>query len=286
MRKSLVCAVFLAGSTALGGEVPTLSVESSEFQVNTHPVGQPDGLCLAMDQDGDFVVVWAGSEQEGENRGVFGKRYDKDGRELSPPSGMRLADRSNEFQVNSYTTGDQSWPHIAMDPMGNFVVVWQSLGQDGEHLGVFAKRYDAQGKELPPPPEQQGSGVSSEFQVNQETREYQQFPSLAMFDDGSFVIAWRGRVFPRDQGGILAILARRYGRSGVPRGDEFRVNAGPTNAYVVSLAAAANGRLLIAWVDGARDQEVWATRYDAEGREMEPSKGLGSHSGMGEPPRL
>ncbi len=279
MRKTLTCAAFLCLSPTFAGEELSLSVESPQFQVSAHPVGQPDGLCLAMDQDGDFVVVWAGSEQEGENRGIFGKRYDKDGRELSPPSGMRLADRSNEFQVNSYTTGDQSWPHVAMDPTGNFVVVWQSLGQDGEHLGVFAKRYDALGKELPPPPEQQGSGVGNEFQVNQEIREYQQFPSLAMFEDGSFVIAWRGRVFPRDQGGILAILARRYDRSGVPRGDEFRVNASPTNAYVVSLAAAANGRLLIAWVDGARDQEVWATSYDAEGREIEPPRGLGRGGG-------
>jgi hypothetical protein len=28
-----------------------------------------------------------------------------------------------------------------LDPLGNFIVVWQSEGQDGSGLGVFGQRY-------------------------------------------------------------------------------------------------------------------------------------------------
>ena len=46
-----------------------------------------------------------------------------------------------EFQVNTYTTSSQSGPSVAMDGAGNFVVVWQSSGQDGSSGGVFGQRF-------------------------------------------------------------------------------------------------------------------------------------------------
>ncbi len=60
-----------------------------------------------------------------------------------------------EFQVNTYTVGDQGFPHIASDAAGNFVVVWSSSGQDGSTFGLFGQRYGRNGVKL---------GV--EFQVN------------------------------------------------------------------------------------------------------------------------
>ncbi len=44
------------------------------------------------------------------------------------------------FQVNS-TTNNQAAPAVAMDSTGDFVVAWQSQGQDGSNYGVYAKRY-------------------------------------------------------------------------------------------------------------------------------------------------
>jgi len=41
----------------------------------------------------------------------------------------------SEFQVNTYTTGAQYFPSVAMDATGNFVVVWTSSGQDGDGPG-------------------------------------------------------------------------------------------------------------------------------------------------------
>jgi len=42
--------------------------------------------------------------------------------------------------VNEYTTDDQYGGKVALDPNGNFVVVWQSR-QDGSAYGVFGRRF-------------------------------------------------------------------------------------------------------------------------------------------------
>src|SRR5688572_28760227 len=86
-----------------------------------------------------------------------------------------------EFRVNTFTTGNQFNGAVAADNNGNFVVVWQSAAQEGTGSsdGIFARRYNAAG--VP-----QGD----EFQVNQFTTGSQQTPTIAMDDDGDFVVAW------------------------------------------------------------------------------------------------
>ncbi len=81
--------------------------------------------------DGDFVVAWESQNQDGgSGYGVFGQRYESAG-----------AAAGREFQVNSYTTGDQIAPGVAADG-GAFVVAWNSRYQDGSSWGVFGQRYD------------------------------------------------------------------------------------------------------------------------------------------------
>ena len=46
-----------------------------------------------------------------------------------------------EFQVNTYTNGDQREPAAAMNSNGSFVVVWNSDGQDGSDWGVSGQRF-------------------------------------------------------------------------------------------------------------------------------------------------
>ncbi len=53
-----------------------------------------------------------------------------------------------EFQVNTYTANDQADPSVGMDPSGNFVIAWHSLGQDGSGPGVYAQRYNGDGREV------------------------------------------------------------------------------------------------------------------------------------------
>jgi len=86
--------------------------------VNTYTTGRQQSPAVAADPAGGFVVVWQsgsyyGTEgQDGSNIGVFGQRLDA---AASPVGG--------EFQVNTYTTGRQSTPAVAVQPTGGFVVV-------------------------------------------------------------------------------------------------------------------------------------------------------------------
>src|SRR5687767_6471612 len=48
-----------------------------------------------------------------------------------------------EIPVNQFVTGAQADTSIAADADGEFVVAWQSAGQDGSGYGVYARRYNA-----------------------------------------------------------------------------------------------------------------------------------------------
>src|SRR6185369_15017067 len=42
---------------------------------------------------------------------------------------------------NTFTTGDQTSPSVALGP--SLVVVWQGDGEDGDFTGIFGQRYQA-----------------------------------------------------------------------------------------------------------------------------------------------
>jgi hypothetical protein len=113
------------------------SAQGAEFLVNTDFIfGEQLRPDVALDAYGNFAVVWASlcgscTLQDGTQRAVLGRRYARDGTPLD-----------SEFVVNAYTTGTQDNPSVAMTRSGEFVVAWESGGQDGSGYGVFAQRYD------------------------------------------------------------------------------------------------------------------------------------------------
>ena len=125
-----------SGNEVLGARFDPLNAElGDEFQVNAHTTGSQDFADVAMDSDGDFVVAWHSAGQDGNLNGVFARRFSSAGAAVSA-----------EFQVNSYTPGNQQSPAIDMEASGDFVIVWNSLSQDGgTGGGVFGKRYSSSG---------------------------------------------------------------------------------------------------------------------------------------------
>ena len=142
----------------------------SEFRINTYTTGFQVTPDVASDAAGNFVVVWDSHYQDGSETGVFGQRFDS--------AGGRAGD---EFQVNSFTTGDQVAPAVAMDGMGNFLVVWHSRDLAGFDLNVFGQLFDASGNRL-----------GSEFQINSSMTGAQVRPAVTTLGDRSFVVVWQG----------------------------------------------------------------------------------------------
>ncbi len=228
----------------------------SQFQVNTSTGLNQGTPSVAMDADGDFVVVWESGSSGGADTGGYsiqGQRYNAAG----SPVG-------SEFQVNSYTTGDQRSPSVAMDADGDFVVVWESDGSGGADTGGYSiqgQRYNAA-----------GSPVGSEFQVNSYTTSDQRWASVAMDADGDFVVVW----YSDGSGGAdtdgYSIQGQRYNAAGGPVGSEFQVNSYTTSDQrFPSVAMDADGDFVVVWYSLGSDgtdtdgYSIQARRYNSAG---------------------
>jgi hypothetical protein len=208
---------------------------SGEVLVNTHTTGLQVFPSVASGPAGTTVVTWA-SDHDGDDFGVFGRRFDASG---APVGG--------EFQVNSYTTGHQFQNAVAMDGSGNFVVVWEGRQQDGTS-GIFGQRFAAGGTRL-----------GGEFQLNTPSPGMHERPSVAAAGNGDFVVAWSYR------DGGYRILARRFAASGAPRGAEFGVNPGGI-VDEPEVAIGPSGAFWVVWEEfGTASWDVKGRRFDQVG---------------------
>jgi hypothetical protein len=210
-----------------------------------------------------------------------------------------------ELQVNTSENGDQTYPQVATDSTGGFLVVWG----DGSSIDIEGQRYDSSG--VP---------VGTEFRVNAEAYGFQNGPAVGYTPTGGFLVVWNdsrdgdddvyGNVvvgtaplFPFDtrmnsyttsnQGGsAVAILSdggavviwnsdgqdgnnfgifgRRRSSLGAALGTEFQVNT-YTPGYQDGRAVAArpDGGFVVAWAGDAGEDGssagVFARTYDSAG---------------------
>lgn len=284
--------------TNLNESDPTLAITenvraelSPEFRVNSHTTGLQSMPNVARNWDGDYVIAWASNSQDGSNLGVYGQRYNAAGQ----PQGV-------EFIANTYTTGGQSRPAVAIDNDGEYVIVWDSNNQDGSSYGIYGQRFDAagqaQGKEFSVNTtttgsqdspiiamdidgdfvvgwvssgiyiqrfDKDGNKVGGETLVNTTTTGSPTRPSVAMDADGNFVVVWAST----QDGSLRGIYGQRYDSSGSKQGGEFQINSYTTNdQFDPAVAMDVDGDFVVAWCTysaSLTDAEVWARRYDSAG---------------------
>ncbi|HJP21681.1 MAG TPA: hypothetical protein QF861_08995, partial [Alphaproteobacteria bacterium] len=221
----------------------------SEFQINTFTTGEQVGAKVAALADGGFVVTWSSPGQDGDQRGVYGQRYDGNGNK-----------DGSEFQVNTTTAGDQVPGTVAALSDGGFVVAWYASGQDGSGWGIFGQRFDAS-----------GTAAGSEFQVNTYTSGDQLNPKVAGLADGGFVVTWQSN---GQDGSSWGIFGQRFDADGNEDGAEFQVNtftAGNQGAAWVD--GLADGGFMVTWYSTGQDGSgdgVYAQRFDPEGNPLGP----------------
>ncbi len=149
--------IFEADGTPLSGDIG----------VNSTTAGiQRDGSVGAL-ADGGFVVAWVDREgNDGSGHGIFAQRFDS--------AGARV---NGEVQVNSYTLSRQERPRVEGLEDGGFVVIWQT---DVDAKGVIA------GRRFGP----DGAPIGGEFWLNGNGDASNQFPSIALREDGALVVVW------------------------------------------------------------------------------------------------
>ncbi len=208
---------FASGGTALGGE----------FQVNTYTANGQLSPAVAVDDDGDFIVVWTSSGSSGtdtSSTSIQGQRFASGGTALG-----------GEFQVNTYTTNSQFIPAVAVDADGDFVVAWTS------DLGycIYAVRgqlYDSE-----------GTAVGGELEINDNCEPTCPFPNVASEPDGDFVVVWT----TYDYSPSKNIRGRRYASDGTALGEELQIDTYVTGLQTSpSVAVEADGDFVVVWQSG------------------------------------
>lgn len=167
--------------------------EGAVFRINSFPDNSalqstPSVTALS---DGGWVVTWDSYGQDKSGFGVFGQRYNSDG-------GVQ----GNEFQINSYTDGDQAASVVTALADGGWVVTWSSYAQDSSKYGIFGQRFSSD-----------GSKNGNEFQINAYAENDQYGPSVAALANGGWVVTWKsdGQDGSRD-----GIFGQRYSSDGTP----------------------------------------------------------------------
>ena len=213
---------------------------TDDMRVNTYTTGSQCCALVGMANDGRFTVVYEDGyiaygplSRDGSATGQFAQQFNADG-----------SFRGADFQVHTYTTGDQYAADMAMDPQGNFIVTWTDYGlvppfngQDGSGAGIFGQKFD-----------KEGGRVGGEFQVNANTA-FGQFYSTVEYS-GSFVVAWESYFTTGNDFSYTSIQARHFDDLGVAEGPEFQVNSYATGVqYWPTVASAKNGTFVVAWSD-------------------------------------
>ncbi len=231
-----------------------------EFQVNSYTTNYQRDPTVAADATGNFVVVWMSKGSYGTDNDLYsvqGQRYASNGTKVG-----------DEFQVNSYTTLNQSFPAVAADANSNLIVVWQSRGSNGTDTDVDSiqgQRYASN-----------GTPIGGEFQVNSYTTSAQYVPAVASDYNGSFVVVWESYGSVGDDNSAWSVQGQRYSADGLEVGGEFQVNSytafyqrGP------AVASDAGGSFVVVWksFDSVGDDNsgysIQGQRYDSSGTKID-----------------
>jgi hypothetical protein len=201
---------------------------ANPFAVNVTTASYQRTPAVAMRPDGQFAVVWSGyNPLPGLQTEVYLRIFDKDAGQLA-----------GEMIVNETVAAAQDQPAVAPSPTGQeWVVAWESVGQDGSGTGIYMRKVSSSGALL-----------SEEIMVNETASGDQQRPSVAISGDGaSLAICWEtsGQDAVGTWGIACTILDYDSLNATVP---EFIVNTHWSgDQRSPSIAFLSSGELLVAW---------------------------------------
>jgi hypothetical protein len=189
--------LFDSAGSPVGGEfhVDTAVGDSDGYN---GVVEDDDGIEVAMDSAGNFVVVWENynySLAPGRRR-ILVRRFGSTGAPAGP-----------DFELNTILDDERGYPDVAVDGAGNFVVVWSERW----YASIQGRRLD--GSAAP---------IGSELRVDGNTvAEFPFRPKVSTDGSGNFVVVWQQHD---------SVYGREFTSAGSPVGGQFIVD-GPTDSY-------------------------------------------------------
>jgi hypothetical protein len=228
----------------------------AQFQVNSWTSGHQTMPSVAGGWNGDFVVAWRNDASTGSDPAGYSVRAQRYANYGVPEGG--------EFQANSFTTGIQTYPGVAADQGGNFVIVWESQGSYGGDVSgssVQGQRYSVA-----------GAALGGQFQINSWTTGHQTRPMPAMKLAGDFVVAWDSAYSAGSDNSNYSVQGQRFTSAGSAHGPQFQVNSLTTNVQrASSIAVDYDGEFVAVWMssvsagDDNGSLSIQGQRYSAGG---------------------
>lgn len=218
-----------------------------QFTVNVGSAGQQLDPDIAMDDSGNFVIVW---EDDSDSDGLYqvhARGFNATGTE-----------RWSEFTVNTGSAGQQEDAKIAMAPNGDFVIVWEDDRDSDGLFEVKGRGFDIDGTER-----------IAQFTINSRSSGQQTDPAIAIATNGDFVVTWED---DRDGDGQYQVHARGFDALGIERFEQFTVNASSRGQQVnPTIDARSNGDFIVAWEDDGNNDGEFHIRFrgfHADGTEL------------------
>ncbi|MEZ6118763.1 MAG: DUF4347 domain-containing protein [Pirellulaceae bacterium] len=227
---------------------PAIEFEpTGDLQVNVTTSGQQvtssevrgSRQAIAVDQNGNYVVVWSSNQSsgaDGNGYGVMARMYDSSGTALT-----------SEFLVNQTIAGDQQWAQVAVADNGSFVITWTS--HNGSNNDVYYRVYNANG----------AARTNERLAVT--TSGNQENASVSINRaSGDFVIAWEGA----GAGDSDGVFFRRFDANGdALDGAEVKVNtASGDSESDTSVSMNRSGEFAVSW-KGSSD--LFVRKYGSNG---------------------
>ncbi len=230
----LLARVFSSTGAPVTGEIEVSAASSAN--------GAPQGV--VVDKNGNFTCIWMGTANQGD---VMARRFSRNGAAIT-----------STVTANTYLADGQAGMHIATNASGQSVIAWESRGQDGDGMGIYAQRFDAAGQK-----------VGAELHVSEATIGDQKDSSVGIADDGSFAIAWiddNRRNVPAAQ---PSVMVRQYRADGTPlkSADVVATPSAGAQANYTSLGMAPDGTFLVTWraiLAGGSSTSMLGRRYSMD----------------------
>lgn len=181
---------------------------------------------VSMDSHGRFVVSWL---EDRTANSVLARLFDPDG-----------AAEGASFKVNSTAFKSVTWPSVAMNSQGTFVVAWDGHSEKASEDDIRARVFSGD-----------GASLTSEILVNTTQTGAQTNPRAAIDSSGQFLVVWEG---PSADPNNTDVFGQNLDAPGPRIGEEARLNsllAG--NQSQPSVCLWDSGRFLAVWQSNLQD---------------------------------
>ncbi|MEM6845193.1 MAG: cadherin-like domain-containing protein [Bacteroidota bacterium] len=190
------------------------TASGAELSVNTTTANDQLLPRIAMAGNGRHVIVWESKLQDGDEGGIYARRYNANG-----------TNAGGEFQVNTQTGGNQGAPAISMNNSGAFAVVYKGVNSGSlANDEIRVQLYNAN-----------GTTNGDEFEANKLRFNSQTFPDIVLNNDATLNVSWESR-----HPGDFDIYAQRFYSNSAPTDitldNQVLTNGSPANTPVGTLS--------------------------------------------------